>query len=118
MECAELTQYGVTWTFDRPATCGQFVTGDWWVVGPVTVTRVTPSPGPAQSGLSNPTVKSIYGTVSMVDDSRMRNGAITVLKPGAGQGYDSRIVNYEPDLSITFPCTLPPEQSLIKRSGS
>ena len=34
----QVTQYGITWTFDRPVQAGQFVTGDWWVVGPVTVT--------------------------------------------------------------------------------
>src|SRR5689334_7745850 len=32
-----LSQYGITWTFDRPVRTGQFVNGDWYVVGPVTV---------------------------------------------------------------------------------
>ncbi|HOI55253.1 MAG TPA: hypothetical protein PLP01_08395, partial [Phycisphaerae bacterium] len=32
----EISQYGITWTLDKPALAGQFVNGDWWVVGPVT----------------------------------------------------------------------------------
>ena len=32
-----VSQYGVTWTFDKPARVGRFVDGDWYVVGPVTI---------------------------------------------------------------------------------
>ena len=46
----QLTQYGITWTFDRPVQAGQFINGDWWVIGPVTVTSITPMPGPADAG--------------------------------------------------------------------
>jgi len=36
------SQYGITWTFDHDYQTGQFANGDWWVVGPVTITRITP----------------------------------------------------------------------------
>ena len=26
----EISQYGITWTFDKPVKSGQFITGDWW----------------------------------------------------------------------------------------
>ncbi len=42
----EISQYGITWTFDRPAKTGRFITGDWWVLGPVTIVKITPAPGP------------------------------------------------------------------------
>ena len=42
-----ITQYGITWTFDKPHTVGKFVTGDYWVLGPVTVVSVSPAPQPA-----------------------------------------------------------------------
>ena len=42
-ERAEVSQYGITWTFDEPRRVGRFVNGDWWVMGPVTVVRVTPT---------------------------------------------------------------------------
>jgi len=44
---AELSQYGITWRFDRPCVVGKFVTGDYWVLGPVRIVAVTPAPGPA-----------------------------------------------------------------------
>src|SRR5437763_284412 len=35
-----VSQYGITWTFDKPARVGQFVNGDWYVVGPVIVSDI------------------------------------------------------------------------------
>ena len=40
--CSSIFQYGITWTFDKPPECGQFVNGDWWVVGPVTIQSMLP----------------------------------------------------------------------------
>jgi len=39
-----ITKDGVTWTFAAPARAGQFVNGDYYVVGPVTVTSISPAP--------------------------------------------------------------------------
>jgi hypothetical protein len=39
-----LSQYGMTWTFDKPARVGQFVNSHFCVVGPVTITETTPKP--------------------------------------------------------------------------
>jgi hypothetical protein len=33
-------QYRITWQFSEPARVGRYVTGDWWVVGPVTVQAI------------------------------------------------------------------------------
>lgn len=33
----------------------------------------------------------------------MRNGSMAVLTPEGKQGYDSRLINYDPDLSVGFP---------------
>ena len=38
----QLSQYGITFTFDKDYPTGQFANGDYWVVGPVTITRITP----------------------------------------------------------------------------
>lgn len=40
-----ITQYGITWTFDRPYRVGQFINGDWWVVGPVIIKDIDPKTG-------------------------------------------------------------------------
>ena len=39
-----VSQYGITWTFEKPARAGRFVNGDWYVVGPVTVKAIDPKP--------------------------------------------------------------------------
>lgn len=37
-----LSQYGITWTLDREYETGRFVTGDWWVIGPVRIVGIDP----------------------------------------------------------------------------
>src|SRR4051812_11512566 len=38
----QVTQDGITWTFSQPQRVGRFVNGDYYVVGPVTVTDIQP----------------------------------------------------------------------------
>lgn len=84
-----LTQYGITWTFAEPARIGRFVTGDWWVVGPVTVRRVSPEPTTDRHG--------------------------SVVNPAAGdkQGYDSRMAHFDASLRASFPLMLNPGDALV-----
>ena len=110
-----VSQYGITWTFDRPAECGQFVNGDWWVVGPVTVTQVSPAPGPSREEANTEVKKNQFGDAAHQDDHRMRNGSMLILEKAGfdSQGYDSRGKDYKPELSVKFPCPLEPNRSLI-----
>jgi hypothetical protein len=112
-QAQSVTQYGITWTFDKPYAVGQFVTGDYWVIGPVNVVSVSPAPGPEADGATTGVVKSRYGATGMTADPKMRNGSMIVLTTGTKQGYDSRLINYDPTLSVTYPCALPVNQSLI-----
>ena len=84
-----VAQYGITWTFDKPCVAGRFATGDWWVVGPVTVRSVEPAPEAGRSG--------------------------SAVNPAAGkkQGYDDRIPGFDAALRATFPLDLKPGQSLV-----
>lgn len=111
----EVTQYGVTWRFDKAYPVGQFVTGDYWVVGPVKVESVSPAPGPSPvpAAQGAGAVKSIYGAVSMQPDNRLRNGSMIVTRPSPYQGYDSRLKNFQPELTVSYPLELHPNQSLI-----
>ncbi len=45
-----VSQYGITWTFEKPAPVGRFVNGDWYVVGPVTVAGIEPKPADGRNG--------------------------------------------------------------------
>ncbi|MEX0884958.1 MAG: PEP-CTERM sorting domain-containing protein [Phycisphaeraceae bacterium] len=97
---SEISQYGVTWTFDEPVAYGQFVTGDYWIVpgagGQVTVTSV--SPGATQ-------VNGWQVNGSMVNP------------PNGRQAYDSRTTHWGPgyhgDHRAEFPLTVGPDSSIV-----
>ena len=40
-----VTSHGITWQFSEAAEIGQFVNGDYYVVGSGTVSSITPAPG-------------------------------------------------------------------------
>jgi len=88
-----ITQYGITWTLDRPVRAGRFITGDWWVVGPMAVNGVEPAPG---------------------DD---RHGSVVNPPAGDKQGYDSRMAHFDASLRAHFPLTLKPGNSLVSTSS-
>lgn len=72
----QLSQYGITWYFEEEVAYGQFITGDYWVVGPVEITEIEPR---------------FDGT----------NG--TMVNPSSGgQGYDNRFA-YSRDLTVQPP---------------
>ncbi|MBU7581144.1 MAG: hypothetical protein KAF27_11885 [Porphyrobacter sp.] len=39
---SEIAQFGVSFNFAAPRPVGQYANGDWWVLGPVTITSITP----------------------------------------------------------------------------
>lgn len=91
---SSITQYGITWTFDGSYQVGQFVTGDWWVVGPLTVVSVNPAP--TGSGTS------------------ARNGSSVNPVPSSYQCYDGRSSTYYNATGrASFPLSLSPSQSLV-----
>ena len=89
----EVTQYGVTWTFDKEVPVGQFVNGDYYVVGPITVVKTDPAP--------------IGG----------RNGSILNLDPRRGKsGFDSRQNrgnSYDAGVRTAPPISMKPGDSLL-----
>ena len=109
---SSVSQYGITWTFDKPAKTGQFITGDWWVIGPVTIIKITPAPGPTRSDTMN-IKKNRWNDTSLKLDTTMRNGSMIVLKAGRTQGYDSRSGSFRKSDPISLPFKLAPQLSLI-----
>ena len=106
-----VSQYGITWTFDKPARVGQFVNGDWYVVGPATVAAIDPKP--------------LYGAeihkrqLDHMDRERnpaqrVRNGFM--LNPPAAMkvAYDSGVRNwFDPSLIQKLPVAMKPRDSLL-----
>src|SRR5690554_3393552 len=108
----EISQYGITWTFDRPVKAGQFITGDWWVVGPVRVVKISPEPGPIDKDESEIKVNH-WDDTSLKVDTRMRNGSMIVLEVGTTHGYDSRSGSYREEDRVNLPIDLRPNLSLV-----
>ncbi|WP_109830589.1 galactose-binding domain-containing protein [Reichenbachiella versicolor] len=79
---SSITQHGITWHFDKEYECGQFVTGDWWVVGPVTITHTDPLQVPG------------------------RHGSVLNVIPGKFHGWDDRAGNFNENLRVKYPITL------------
>lgn len=91
-----LSQHGITWTLKDPVPVGRFVNGDAYVVGPATVTGITPAP---QDGL---------------------NGSVLNLPPTTHRsGFDSRTHGnrYDQALRIDLPCDLVPGDSLVSTTS-
>ena len=92
IDAGAVSQHGITWTFQEKARVGRFVNGDYYVVGRVTITAVTPRP---ESG---------------------RNGSVLNLPPvSARSGFDSRVVGgrYAPKLPVPLPVSMKPGDALV-----
>lgn len=94
-----ITQYGITWTFDRDHEFGQFVNGDYWVVGPVAIHSISPGwDGERHGSMINPA-------------------------PGWPHGYHTKVFSYEPALNVaigvssTNPLIVPSGSSLVSTVG-
>lgn len=87
----------ITWTWSEDRQIGQFANGDWWVVGPITLTGVTRPNGAADKDGTQfgPAALNTWGT----------------------QGFDSRAENitYNPSVNIanSLPYPVPVNSSLI-----
>ena len=106
---SQISQFGITWTFDRSYVVGQFANGDYWVVGPVTITGLSPA--------------------SVESGDRIINGSMVNPSPRLGrkQGYDSAMYgryarpgDYEASLNVARPnCRdLCKDNPLVVSSGS
>ena len=97
---SSITKDGITWTFSQPVPVGQFVTGDYYVVGPVTITAIDPPP----------TTSSPY-----------ENGSVMNLPTANGKsGFDSRLNDgtdeswwFDASLRSYPPITLKPGDTLV-----
>ncbi len=69
-----LTKDGITWTFDKPVIAGQFVTGDYYVVGPATVSAIAPAPTKASPYLNGSVLNLPTANGKSGFDSRLNDG--------------------------------------------
>ncbi|MGB2863519.1 MAG: hypothetical protein WBC05_09370 [Sedimentisphaerales bacterium] len=106
-----VSQYGITWKFQKPARVGQFVNGDWYVVGPVTIEAIDPMP---LYGSEIPRRELDRNDRDRKEEHRVRNGFM--LNPPAKMevAYDSGVRNwFTPSLIQRLPVTMKPGDSLV-----
>lgn len=111
-----VTRYGITWFFEHDETVGQYVSGDWWVIAPVTITNITP-----QTVTSNATIAS--QTVSVTRNGTMLNPRAGFLASGTngwdtlylGSGYALGLSPYSNYLNValSLPLTLTTNSSVV-----
>jgi hypothetical protein len=108
---SSVTQYGITWTFEKPARVGQFINGDWYVAGPVTISGIDPKP---TFGNDIPKEQLDHMDNERPVEQRVRNGFM--LNPPAQMkvAYDSGVRNwFDPSLIQKLPVPMKPGDSLV-----
>jgi hypothetical protein len=114
-----LTQYGITWKFDKKVHVGQFITGDWYVVGPATVVEITPKPLFGKEVADSPDWKLINESSVKEDkfkDRWARNGSVLNQRTDSQYtGFDSRQSDgyYDPTQFAHLPIAMKPGDALI-----
>jgi hypothetical protein len=106
-----VSQYGITWTFQRPARVGRFINGDWYVVGPVTIEQIDPKP---LYSSEIPRRELDRMDRERTQEQRVRNGFM--LNPPAKMevAYDSGVRNwFNPSLTQKLPVPMKPGDSLV-----
>ena len=108
---SSVSQYGITWTFENPARVGQFVNGDWYVVGAVTVRSMDPRP---LYGSEIPASQLDRMDKERKEDQRVRNGFMLNPPAAMSVAYDSGVRNwFEPSLIQKLPVAMKPGDSLV-----
>jgi len=71
---SSISKDGVTWKFSEPVDFGQFVNGDYYVIGPVTVTSISPEPEKAAPYMNGFVLNLPTASGHSAFDSRLNDG--------------------------------------------
>lgn len=109
---SSITKDGITWKFSQSVPVGKFVTGDYYVVGPVTITAITPKPTKSDPYLN--------GSVVNLPTSNGKSGFDSRLNDGVDESwwFDASLRSYPPiqlkpgdtlvsSISLKVPHTIP-----------
>jgi len=105
-----VSQYGITWTYETPAHAGQFINGDWYVVGAVTVSKIDPAP---RYGMDVADDEIDEGEKKVSPGKRCRNGSMLNLPARQAVAWDSGVRNYyRPEYRAKLPIAMKSGDSL------
>ena len=87
---SSITKDGITWTFSTAVPVGQFVNGDYYAVGPVTITAISPQPTTSSPYLN--------GSVKNLPTSNSKSGFDSRLNDGTDESwwFDATLRSYPP----------------------
>ncbi|HZL38377.1 MAG TPA: hypothetical protein VFC78_23895 [Tepidisphaeraceae bacterium] len=106
-----ISQFGITWTFEKPVPAGQFINGDWYVIGPVVLKSIDPKP---LYGDEIPRDQLAPIETERKPGERVRNGFMVNPPAQMKVSYDSGVRNwFDPSLIQKLPVTLKPGDSLV-----
>jgi hypothetical protein len=91
---SQVSQWGITWTFDKNYVTGQYANGDYWVMGPVVITALAPA-----------VVEDSFGLHNGWEINAVVNGP---------QPYDQRIGDFSKSAIPALPCTVQVGRSVVK----
>ena len=104
-----VSQWGITWTFDKPARVGQFVNGDFYVVGPVVVVEINPAPRYGKDVAD----EELDDREKVAVAERCRNGSMLNAPARREVAWDSGVLNYyHPEHRAKLPIVMKPGDSL------
>jgi hypothetical protein len=104
-----ISQYGVTWTFDRAYPSGQFANGDYWVLGPAQIVTITPAATAGRNGwMVNPVgfTQAYDNRTQLTEASPVYNAALQPTLPYVANPGSSIIkaISVDPRLRTCRPC--------------
>ncbi len=106
-----VSEYGITWTFEKPARVGRFVNGDGYVVGPVMVRAIDPRP---LYGNEIPGSELDPMEKERKEGQRVRNGFMINPPARMKVAYDSGVRNwFDPSLIEKLPVVMKVGDSLV-----
>jgi len=103
----QIAQFGVTYSFAQPVQAGQFVNGDWFVVGPATIVDITPA-------CTTVNGRVLHGAMINPDPATRQHGYDTYMYAGGAPQLYIPSLNVAANLSPGNPLVLQPNQALVK----
>ena len=103
---SSITQWGITWVFDRAVPAGRFVNGDWFVVGEVNVVDILPR-------VTTVNGRTLHGAMLNPDPSTREQGYDSQLYLGFGNHYQAQ-KNVALSISPQTPLALSPGNRVVK----
>lgn len=106
-----VSQAGITFNFAAPRPAGQYANGDWWVVGPVSITAITPG-STLHNGLNGDGTayvnRTVHGTMLNPGNRVFATGGLIANnKSNTVQGWDS-IGSSKPGVGYSAPANVDP----------